>query len=98
MFKQLNTNEMVHTLMQDEYADWSYEGATALIDYLEQFEEETGTPIAFDPVALRCEFSEYSSWDELRGEYDLDDSEIDEYVLTEFETAEGDTGIILQQF
>ncbi len=38
--------------------NFSYEGKRHLFDYLEQFEEETGTPIELDVIALCCEYSE----------------------------------------
>ena len=76
MIKHLSTNEMIHTLLSDEYASWSYEGATALIDWLEELEEYSGTPSVFDPVALRCEFTEYASWDSVCGTYEMDEEEI----------------------
>lgn len=38
--------------------NFSYEGQRVLFEYLERLEEETGTPIAFDVVALCCEFAE----------------------------------------
>jgi len=44
--------------------NFTYAGLKALFDYLEQYEEDTGEPIEFDPIALCCEFSEYkSAWD-----------------------------------
>lgn len=43
---------------------FSYEGKRALFDYLEEYENSTGQPLEFDPVALDCEFTEYASADE----------------------------------
>ena len=52
---------------------FSYEGATALFEYYEDFEED----IPFDPVAIRCDFSEYESFEAVQKDYkdikDLDD-------------------------
>ena len=44
---------------------FSYEGATALFEYYEDFEED----IPFDPVSLRCDFNEYESFEELKKDY-----------------------------
>jgi hypothetical protein len=44
---------------------FSYEGATALFEYYEDFEED----IPFDPVAIRCEFDEYESLEDVKKSY-----------------------------
>ena len=44
---------------------FSYEGATALFEYYENFEED----IPFDPVSIRCDFNEYESFEELKKDY-----------------------------
>jgi hypothetical protein len=41
--------------------NFSYDGLVALFDYLEEFENDTGTVIEFDPVAIRCDFTEYAN-------------------------------------
>ena len=48
---------------------FSYEGANALFDYLEQYEEDTGEELDFDPIALNCDFVEYESEKELLSQY-----------------------------
>ena len=51
----------VDLLRQDEYAAWSYKGAVALVEYLENLENEIGEEITFNCIDFRCEFSEYHS-------------------------------------
>ena len=80
MFNTLTTNEAVQELLKDEYANWSYEAATALVEWIEEFEEDQGEPIEFDPVGLRCEFSEYTATD-LMEEYSMTLEEIRENTL-----------------
>ena len=58
---QLSTSYAVDLLLQDEYAGWSYHGASALVEYLEDLEEELGEEITFNCIDLRCEYSEYES-------------------------------------
>lgn len=58
---ELSTNYAVDLLRQDEYADWSYRGATALVEYLENLEEDLNEEINFNCIDFRCEFSEYKS-------------------------------------
>lgn len=57
----LSTSQAVDLLKADSNARWSRAGAYALVEHLEQLEEDTGTEIEFDVVAIRCDYSEYSS-------------------------------------
>lgn len=61
MVDTLTTGECVSRLYNDSEANWSYEGAQALVAYLEDLEEELDAPIEFDKVAFRCDYSEYAS-------------------------------------
>ena len=54
-------------LSSDTYKNnFSYEGLHSLFDYLEQFEEDMGKEIEFDPVAICCEYSEYENLEEIK--------------------------------
>jgi hypothetical protein len=57
----LSTTEFAHMLLDDKDANWSRAGAFALVEYLEELEEDTGEEIEFCPVAIRCDYSEYDS-------------------------------------
>jgi hypothetical protein len=57
----LTTSQAAAMLKADTNANWSQSGAYALIEHLEQMEEDTGTEIEFDAVAIRCDYSEYES-------------------------------------
>ena len=95
MIKHMNKNEMVHILLADEYADWSYEGASALIEWLEELEENTGTPSVFDPVAMRCEFTEYASWDSVCATYEMEEQDIrDRTICIDY----GSSKVIISEF
>jgi len=65
----LNTYEITDALTNDENAAWSYNGAKALAEYLEDYEEECGIELELDVVALRCEFTEYASLEDWLMEY-----------------------------
>tara|TARA_R110001606_G_scaffold121484_1_gene253686 strand:- start:97 stop:390 length:294 start_codon:yes stop_codon:yes gene_type:complete len=80
MFNTLSTNQAVQELLKDEYASWSYEAATALVEWIEDFEENQGEPIEFDPIGLRCEFSEYTAT-ELVEEYSMTLEEVRQHTL-----------------
>jgi hypothetical protein len=57
----LSTSQAADLLKADSNARWSRAGAYALVEHLEQLEQDCGTEIEFDVVAIRCDFSEYGS-------------------------------------
>lgn len=76
----LTTSQAAHILIDDENANWSRAGAYALIEYLENLEEERGEELEFCAVAIRCEFSEYASLADFREEYFADDKQAREAI------------------
>ena len=71
---------MKQSVTRFDFVDWfrgsdtyknnfSYEGLHSLFDYLEEFEEDMGKEIEFDPVAICCEFSEYENLNEIKENY-----------------------------
>jgi hypothetical protein len=111
MKNTLNTSEAASLLMADENAAWSMAGAFALVEYLEQIEEDCGTEIEFDRVALRCEYSEYESLQEWARCYFTDEQRFDilegsedraetirDYILDYGQLIEFDGGIIVSEF
>ena len=79
----LTTSQAAHILIDDENANWSRAGAYALIEHLENLEEETGEEMEFCAVALRCDFSEYASLADFREEYFTDDKQAREAIGAE---------------
>ena len=64
--------------------NFTYEGLTALYDYLIEWEEDLRTELELDVIALCCDFSEYANFEELQKDYDVDN----------IEELEGNTSII----
>ena len=88
----------IDELLKDEYADWSHEAAYTLVKWLENQEESTGIPVMFDPVSLRCNFSEYTE-DELREVYGMPLKEIQENTtVLEVWKGRSDSYFIVQEF
>ncbi len=54
---------------------FSREGATALFWHLDDVSEGGGQDIEMDPIAFRCEFSEYEDFQDLKDAYDIEDIE-----------------------
>ena len=99
--------------MADDNAAWSMAGAYALIEYLEEYEEDCDTEIEFDRVALRWEYSETESLQEWARCYFTDDQLTDgyfskddedheenirDYILDHGQLIEFDGGIIVSEF
>ena len=104
---------IVTTLDNGEFYDWlkrsdnykdnfSYEGANALQEYLEDYSNEIGENIEFDPIAWCCEFSEYEDWAEAYEQYGdgtiTDPEQMKEFIDERTMTYEFDGGIIIQDF
>jgi hypothetical protein len=69
----LTAYDIAHALKSDENAAWSWNGARALAEYLEEYEEGTGEELELDVVAIRCDFSEYESLQDWLKEYQGED-------------------------
>jgi len=65
----LSTSHAAGLLIDDCDAGWSYAGARALVEWLEELEEDMDGEIEFDKVALRCDYSEYETATEILEEY-----------------------------
>ena len=108
MKQTMTTSAIAHALVEDENANWSFAGAMALAEYLEQIEEDTGEEMEFDRVAIRCDFSEYANATEAAGNYDFEqDEDADEdeteaaaleYLRDKTTVIEFSGGIIIQDF
>ena len=48
---------------------FSHEGFNALYDYLDEYSGEGGEDFKVDVIALCCDFTEYSDWNELYDKY-----------------------------
>ena len=57
----LTTSQIVNALGTDKNANLSYQGASALAEYLEHWEESTGQEMELDVVAIHCDYSEHPS-------------------------------------
>lgn len=61
MKQTLTVSDIADALRNDKSAGWSYAGAVALAEYLDNWDAEMGEETELDVVAIRCEFSEYGS-------------------------------------
>ncbi len=98
----LTTAQAAQQLSEDEYLAWSFYGAYALINHMEELEAELGEELELDVIALRCEYSEYKNAMEAAKLYtDSVDNEADALIYLQentevIEVREG--GIIIREF
>ncbi len=107
MYITLTTSEAADELQRDENAAWSYNGARALVEYLEECESDN-SPIEFDRVAIRCDYSEFATAREAAEQYDFtaepgDDDDTTEAAALEYLLDMGtvitfEGGIIIQDY
>lgn len=69
MKRTLSTNEAVALLLRDENASWSTYAAEALVEWILEYEDATGTETEFCPIAIRCEWAEYATLHEIAEAY-----------------------------
>jgi len=64
----------------NELSCFSYDAREELFNYYEELEQDIGEEIDFDPVAIRCEWSEYTDLSNVAESYIYmhDDCETDE--------------------
>ena len=60
----LSVEDGMDILLRDECARWSGFGARLIMEHLDALSEDTGDPITFDRVAIRCEWSEFETIEE----------------------------------
>lgn len=96
MFTTLTKDEMINRLIADEYANWSYESAELIIDWIEELEEITGEPVEFDPVAIRCQWY-IDSTDDFCDNYSVQPDEMLDYLADNTMHFHLDNGDILYE-
>ena len=52
---------------------FTYDGLTALFEYIEEYEEATGEEIELDIIGLCCDYTEYERIEEFWLDYDQED-------------------------
>ena len=61
IIQQISVDIGMDLLLADNGALWSPAGARLIMEHLDALSEDTGDPITFDRVAIRCEWSEYAT-------------------------------------
>jgi ABC-type proline/glycine betaine transport system substrate-binding protein len=99
MIKEVHEYEFIDVLTRDEYASFTYNGASALYEYLTDLEEDIGKEIKFDVIVIRSEYTEYETFDEILKEYSYhDDINTVDDLRSYTSVIEFDQGYIIQKF
>ena len=99
MKKTVNFYEFRNWFEQHRPDNFSRAGLRALFDYLEEYEEDTGESIEFDPIALCVEYTEYDNIAEFQLDYDKEEYPDEQSIMDNtFYWAFGDESFIIQQF
>lgn len=69
MIKTIGFWEFSESFSGSYKGNFSFGGKRALFDYLEEYENETGKSVEFDPIALCCDYAEYDSAEDAMREY-----------------------------
>ena len=77
---------------------FSYDGLTALYNYLEQYEDDIGEEIELDVIALCCEYAEYDSLEDFQADYSEDYQTIGDIESDTTVIMIDDDSFIIQQF
>ena len=99
IYKTINSTEFAQWVARsDNYKNnFSYEGANALQEYIQQSSDDIGENIEFDPIAWCCEFSEYTDIEDYNEQHNQDIKNINELedktTVIQFEG-----GFIIQDF
>ncbi len=78
MKRTLSTSHAADLLFNKGQNGFSYAGAKALVEYLEQQDDDNGTETELDVVALRCEYSEHESLEAWAEDYFATQSDANE--------------------
>ena len=85
--------------LKGEYFSFTYDATEALYNYYEDLSDDMGEPIEFDPIAIRCEWTEYDTlaeaYEELRYDYTYVEGEAREYFNDNTQIIELDNGHVL---
>lgn len=97
IYERKQSSDLFHDLKRMDRNNFTYDGAKALMTYLEEAAEDGGEPIEYDPIAYCCEYTEYENLAALQTDYpdikDMDDLVSNTTVIP----VSGDS-FIIQQF
>lgn len=71
MKKEITQTEFINDIQEIRPNNFTYEGLCYLFEWFEEYEKDTDTQIDYDPIAICCEFIEYTDVDEVIDAYGI---------------------------
>jgi hypothetical protein len=70
---KINDTQLFHDLESMGRNNFSYDGAKALMEYLDNLEDECDMNIEYDPIGFCCEYTEYADLEDFNESYNSND-------------------------
>ena len=97
IYTEISDSKMQDDLMSDDYAKWTYDQASALVDhYNELYSYTEDLNYSWSPATVRMEWSSYDNTEQVKKAYSLESSEdIEDYTTVLYSE---DNTIIIRDF
>ena len=101
---------MIETVTRNDFIEWfrkseerknqfSWFALDSLFTHLEEYEEDTGEQIKFDPIAICCDYTEYENIEEYNKNYEpVKNLDAIRELTTVIKSRNGYGGFIIQNY
>ncbi len=97
MKQTMSQSDFLNQWPESQKNQFSFDALRALFDYYEELEEDCGTEIEYDPIAICCEWCEYDSLEAACADYDSCETLEDFQESTQIIELESD-GLLIMAF
>ena len=99
MYQTLTKSEFMDAFRSyNRFENFGYDGLDVLFDYFEQLEEDQGSRIEIDVIAICCDFTKYDNLAEFQEAYSKEYTSIDDIEAATVVIRINDESFIIQQF
>lgn len=97
IYERKQASDLFHDLKRMGRDNFTYDGAKALMDYLEELAGDTGEPMEYDPIAFCCEYQQFDDIEDYVAQYSDVIENLDQ-LREKTQVIEFDGGFIIQNF
>ena len=98
MISKINEYDFLEAFKALRPDNFTTKGLTSLFEYLESLEDDIGTSIELDVIALCCDYAEYESLEEFQEDYGTDYKTLGDIQETTTVIEVDDNRFIIQAF
>ena len=98
MINKINEYDFLEAFKALRPDNFTTKGLKSLFEYLEDLEDDTGTTIELDVIALCCDYLEYESLEEFQNDYGKDYKTLEDIQETTTVIEVDDNRFIIQAF